>query len=57
LQGKTLNVVADFIGRINIIEVDGQTKLVRPEHLKISKENGQFKRIITGEQVYISIND
>lgn len=42
--------VADFIGKVNYIEIDGQLKLIRPEHLKLSNRSGQFKGTIIGKQ-------
>lgn len=42
--------VADFVGKINIININGESKLIRPEHLKLSDENGQFKGTVMGKQ-------
>lgn len=44
------NFVANFVGKVNLITINNEMRLIRPEHLKISKENGQFKGIITDKQ-------
>lgn len=35
--------VADFIGRVNIIQLDGKRTVIRPQHIALSREAGKFK--------------
>lgn len=42
--------VADFIGRINIISVDGKNKLIRPEQFIIDRLKGEFDGKICSKQ-------
>ncbi|TFZ41699.1 ABC transporter ATP-binding protein [Soehngenia longivitae] len=53
---KTL-FVADFIGRINIIELDGEKKMIRPENIILDREKGTFLGKIHDKQfkgVYVT---
>lgn len=42
--------VADFIGRINIMELNGKSKLIRPEELSIDRFKGEFHGEINNKQ-------
>lgn len=53
---KTL-FVADFIGRINIIEMNGEKYMIRPENISIDRQSGDFEGQIYDKQfkgVYIT---
>ncbi|TJX63279.1 ABC transporter ATP-binding protein [Soehngenia saccharolytica] len=53
---KTL-FVADFIGRINIIEMNGEKRMIRPENISIDRQRGDFEGQIYDKQfkgVYIT---
>jgi iron(III) transport system ATP-binding protein len=53
---KTL-FVADFIGRINIIEMNGEKHMIRPENISIDRQSGDFEGQIYDKQfkgVYIT---
>lgn len=56
--------LADFVGKVNLININGESRLIRPEQLNISKENGQFKGVITAKHFlgvlttyFVSINN
>lgn len=42
--------VADFIGRINLIELEGKKTILRPEQFIINREKGQFEGKIHSRQ-------
>ncbi len=42
--------VADFVGRVNFITINGQSKLFRPENIELSINNGDLRGEITQKQ-------
>lgn len=53
---KTL-FVADFIGRVNIIQLNGEKRMIRPENISIDRQRGDFEGQIYDKQfkgVYIT---
>lgn len=55
-EPKTL-FVADFIGRINIIELNGKKQMIRPENIILNREKGTFQGEVYDKQfkgVYVT---
>ena len=42
--------VADFVGRVNFININGQSNIFRPENIELSINNGDLRGEITQKQ-------